>query len=157
MRILAIDPGPKRSAIIVWDGYDILEKGLCPNDEARDFVRRWMQPDQCLDAAVCERIASYGMSVGQDVFETCFVSGRFQQIADVAVSFYWLERREVKMHLCNSMKAKDTNIRQALIDRLGPAGTKKNPGPTYGIAKDLWAALAVAVTFYDTFAKRTPA
>jgi hypothetical protein len=36
-------------------------------------------------------------------------------------------------------------VRQALIDRLGPQGTKKNPGPTYGMRSHLWAALAVAV------------
>jgi hypothetical protein len=44
------------------------------------------------------------------------------------------------------MKAKDANIRQALIDKIGPQGTKKDPGPTYGISKDVWSALAIAVT-----------
>jgi hypothetical protein len=49
------------------------------------------------------------------------------------------------------MKAKDANIRQALIDIYGgndkAIGNKKTPGPLYGIKGDLWAALAVAVTF----------
>ena len=35
--------------------------------------------------------------------------------------------KEEKMNLCGSMKAKDSNIRQALIDRFGEVGTKKNP------------------------------
>jgi len=61
------------------------------------------------------------------------------------------------MNLCGVMKAKDGNIRQALIDRF-PAtgggkipqiGTKAKPGPLYGFSRDKWAALAVAVTFQD--------
>jgi hypothetical protein len=40
-------------------------------------------------------------------------------------------------------------VRQALIDRLGPQGTKKNPGPTYGMRSHLWAALAVGVYAWD--------
>ena len=50
------------------------------------------------------------------------------------------------------MKAKDSNIRQALIDRFGPVGTKKNPGWFYGVSKDVWAAIAVGgVTFHDLY------
>jgi hypothetical protein len=43
------------------------------------------------------------------------------------------------------MRAKDANIRQALLDLIGPQGTKAQPGPTYGIKSHTWAALAVAV------------
>ena len=59
------------------------------------------------------------------------------------------------MHLCNSVRAKDSNVRQALLDRF-PAtgggktpqiGTKSKPGPLYGFSKDMWAALGVALTF----------
>jgi len=54
-------------------------------------------------------------------------------------------RKDIKLHLCGTNKAKDANVRQALIDCLGPPGTKKSPGPTYGIKSHLWAALALAV------------
>jgi hypothetical protein len=53
------------------------------------------------------------------------------------------------MNLCNSMKAKDSNIRQALIDRFGEVGVKKAPGWFYGFKKDVWAAYAVGVTYLD--------
>ena len=58
------------------------------------------------------------------------------------------------MHLCGHPRAKDPNIRQALLDRFGPGrekalGTKKAPGALYGIKGDEWAALAVAITWWD--------
>ena len=63
-------------------------------------------------------------------------------------------RKDVKLHLCGSPRAKDSNIRQALIDRFGPGkekaiGLKKTPGPLYGVKSHVWAALAVAVTHLD--------
>ena len=80
------------------------------------------------DLLVIEMIASYGMTVGQTVFETCVWIGRFVEIASFNnIKFEYIYRKDEKMNLCYSMKAKDSNIRQALIDRFGPVGTKKNP------------------------------
>src|SRR5699024_5972970 len=100
---------------------------------------------------VVEMIASDGMPVGREVFETCLWIGRFIQAAGGAELVY---RRDVKLHLCGSARAKDANIRQALIDRFGPGrekaiGIKAQPGPLYGFKRDMWAALAVAVTYAD--------
>jgi hypothetical protein len=47
------------------------------------------------------------------------------------------------------MKAKDGNIRQALIDRFGVVGTKKNQGWFYGFSGDIWSAYAVGITYKD--------
>ena len=144
MRLLAIDPGPAESAYVIWDGA-ILQYGKLPNDD----IRRLFQ-ERYLTDAVCERIRSYGMPAGAELFETCEWAGRFWDVAySRGIDWHWLARKDVKINLCGSMKAKDANIRQALIDRLGPPGTKKQPGATYGISGDLWAALAVAVTFSD--------
>lgn len=99
---------------------------------------------------IIEMIASYGMAVGQTVFETCVWIGRFQEIADYkGKRIKYIYRKDEKMNLCYSMKAKDSNIRQALIDRFGEVGTKKNPGWFYGFKKDIWAAYAVGVTYCD--------
>jgi len=93
-----------------------------------------------------EMIASYGMAVGREVFETCVWIGRFIEAWHSPDDVRLIYRKDVKMYLCGTPRAKDANIRQALIDLLGPQGTKKQPGPTYGVKSHAWAALAVAVT-----------
>lgn len=90
------------------------------------------------------------MAVGKEVFETCVWIGRFSQIAesqDVEVEYIY--RKDEKINICNSMKAKDSNIRQALIDRFGEVGTKRNPGWFYGFKADIWSAYAVGITYLD--------
>lgn len=80
------------------------------------------------DTLVIEMIASYGMPVGKEVFDTCVWIGRFKQIAIMRnIKVEYIYRKDEKMNICHSMKAKDSNIRQALIDRFGEVGTKKNP------------------------------
>ncbi len=88
-----------------------------------------------------EMIASYGMPVGKEVFETVLWIGRFiEAVHPHPVALVY--RKDVKMHLCGTTRAKDPNIRQALLDRFGKEATK-------GIKKDMWAALGVAVTHLD--------
>ena len=102
------------------------------------------------DLLVIEMIASYGMPVGKEVFDTCVWIGQFKEIATMKnKKVEYIYRKDEKMNLCNSMKAKDSNIRQALIDRFGVVGTKKNPGWFYGFKKDIWQAYAVGVTYLD--------
>ena len=146
MRILALDPGTTETAFVLWDGRQVLEAEHWPNAEVRQVLigREY-------DLCACEMIASYGMAVGREVFETCVWIGRFVEVAREPVQLVY--RKDVKLHLCHSPRAKDANVRQALIDRIGPQGTKKNPGPTYGMRSHLWAALAVAVYAFDAKAK----
>lgn len=145
MNILAIDPGPVQSAI-VWLSSErrIIHAAIEKNDVVRCTLRGGHTVYPYHHVAI-EMIASYGMPVGAEVFETCTWIGRFEEAfndRDLAARYY---RKDIKLHLCGSNRARDSNVRQALIDLLGPAGVKKNPGPTYGIKKDMWAALGVAV------------
>ena len=91
-------------------------------------------------------IASYGMPVGAEVFETCVWIGRFFEAWTLPSVPRLVFRRDVKLHLCGTTVAKDPHIRQRLLDLIGPQGTKKAPGPTYGVRSHAWAALAVAAT-----------
>lgn len=147
MRILAIDPGNFQSGFILWDKSNrqqpILDKGIIPNESFRIL-------SYVPDVVVCEMIASYGMAVGETVFDTCVQIGVFkEQCQSLKIPFHTLTRLNVKMHICHSPKANDSNIRQALRDRFGKPGTKKDPGILYGVTKDMMAALAVCVTFND--------
>lgn len=90
------------------------------------------------------------MPVGKEVFDTCIFVGRFQQSWRDPNAVRLIYRRDVKLHLCGNARAKDSNIRQALIDKLGPAGTLRAKGPLYGVKSHAWAALAVAVTALET-------
>jgi hypothetical protein len=148
MTVLAIDPGSENSAYVLLDAAGrVLDHGLFANEIVLGVVR-----DSGADVLAVEMIASYGMAVGASVFDTCVWIGRFIQVRpDYLPALVY--RRDVKLHLCGNARAKDANIRQALLDLYGDGtrqvacGTKAKPGPLYGIKKDEWAALAVGVTY----------
>lgn len=153
MNILAIDPGNANSAYVFMSEGQVLEMDKLPNDDLLHMIDLipWH-----LDAFVIEMIASYGMPVGREVFETCVWIGRFIQRRND--THHLAYRKDIKLHLCGTTRAKDANIRQALLDRfpatgggkIPQVGTKAMPGPLYGIHSDIWAALAVAVYYSDT-------
>jgi hypothetical protein len=151
--LAAIDPGLTQSAVVVVDvdgpAIWIRYHAIANNAD----VLAWLRLRDERTPLVIEKIEGMGMAVGADVFETVYWSGRFAEAWPGAVSR--VTRRAVKLHLCGSSRAKDPNVRQALIDRFGPGraaaiGTSKHRGPLYEISADEWAALAVAVTAIDT-------
>ena len=77
-------------------------------------------------------------------------AGRFAEAAH-RVPVVLLPRRAVKLALCGDSRAKDANIRQALHRPLrrvgGGSAARQRPGPLYGISRDVWSALAIAVTY----------
>jgi hypothetical protein len=151
--VWAIDPGYTQSAWVLWCDDRPVRFGITDNATLVGLIRKnRAMAGPGIDMAV-EMIASYGMPVGREVFHTCVWIGRFLEAWGAARADL-VYRQEVKMHLCNSMKAKDGNIRQALIDRYGEPGTKKAPGRLYGVSKDVWSAIAVAVFYSDRKMRR---
>lgn len=150
--IFSIDPGNTESgyALIQMPDFKLLDFGKTTNEMLLDNL-----PDMIAgaDAFAIEMVASYGMAVGKDVFETCVWIGRFIQAAQKEHTLVY--RKDEKLCLCGSLKAKDSNIRQALIDRYAKfdfksgKGVKKNPDTFYGVSKDAWQAIAVGVTYYE--------
>ena len=153
--VFAIDPGNTESAYVVYEpaAHKVQSKGKVENEE---LVRIVSNANLHGFQVAIEMIACYGMPVGKEVFETCLFIGRLIQLCkDRGCEPVLVLRKSVKMHLCNSVRAKDGNVRQALIDKFEPTGGGKNPvvgikskpGPLYGFANDTWAALGVALTF----------
>ena len=161
--LMAIDPGDTQSAWVIYDlGIKrVVVAALEPNEQ---LLTRLAHPSKeifgCVppDVLVIEMVASYGMPVGRTIFDTVVWIGRFYEAWARSRADTWsqlLTRKSVKMHLCGSTKAKDSNIAQAIFDRYGgdskrAKGTKKAPGPLYGFHGDMFAALAVAITAAET-------
>jgi hypothetical protein len=143
--IFAIDPGPECSGWVLLDAVAlrVLDAGGVSDNHD---VLRWVQAGQEADVLALEMIDNMGMTVGKTTFDTVRWVGRYQQAWRDPDAVRLVYRRQVKAHLCNSARAKDSNIRQALLDFVGPPGTKREPGPTYGVHLHAWSALAVAVT-----------
>lgn len=154
MKILAIDPGNEQSAYVVYDTEtkQPVEFQILDNEVLRDFLTGDLIK---YDKLVIEMIASYGMPVGSTIFDTCVWIGRFiechKQVRRLKFNHQYIYRQEVKAHLCDDKRAKDTNVMWAIIDLYGgdkraAIGLKKTPGPLYGFKKDIWAAMGVALT-----------
>jgi hypothetical protein len=147
MIVLAIDPGYEQSAYVAFDGR-VLHHAIVPN-EALCVSLPVMARD--VDVVVLETIESFGMAVGRETFETVFYTGRFYEMVEGQRER--MTRRTVKLHLCQSARAQDANIRTALCDRFGgklaAIGTKAKPGPLWGIKSHEWSALAIAVVWHD--------
>lgn len=141
MTILALDPGTNDTGFCVFADARVFESGVRPNADMLQYVGTAFY-----DVLAIEMIASYGMPVGREVFETCLWIGRFKQAWRDPEAVRLIYRKDVKMHLCGTPRAKDANVWQALKDKLGEPGTKNAPGPLYGVTSHARAALAVAVT-----------
>jgi hypothetical protein len=154
--VLGIDPGTTQSGFVWLDNGVVTQSGVKDNGD----MLRWLDSDAVMQTSMMlgarlaiEMIASYGMPVGREVFETCVWIGRFVQAWHTPEEVQLVYRKDVKLHLCGNPRAKDPNVRQALID-LFPAtgggkcaqiGVKAKPGPLFGVSSHAWPALGVAV------------
>lgn len=159
--ILAIDPGSAESAYVVID--ENLKPIMFGKIENEELLTMICHGDfNICDKIAIEMIASYGMAVGKEVFETCVFIGKIIGYfeCNLITDITHIYRKDEKMNLCHSMKANDSNITQALIDRFAPGvrnkgkGTKKEPRWFYGFKKDIWQAYAVGITYYDMYLKK---
>jgi hypothetical protein len=146
MIILGIDPGTTKSAVAQWDG-----KRVTAVIKDNEILVKEFQQGFWGGFPVIEMVASYGMPVGKEVFETCVWIGRFiQALERNNPPTLRYTRNEVKMHFCHQTRGVDDGVLiRVLKDRFGEKGTKKNPGLTYGLKADMWQAFAIAVMAYD--------
>ena len=140
MSVLSVDPGPVQSGVVRFDGERVLFAGVMPNEDVLKIVA-----DDKGDVLAIEKIVSYGNVVDNSTFDTCEWIGRFQQAWACPEEVLKIKRRDVKTALGLRGSAKDKDVNAALLQVIGPKGTKKAPGPTYGVSSHAWAALGVAV------------
>jgi hypothetical protein len=152
MKILAIDPGSQSSAWVLWDGSRLLSFDLTGNESVLRMLESRVGLEGC--QLYIEMIGHYGrgMPAGREVFDTCVWIGRFTQAWKAPCTH--VLRPTVKTHICGASNANDANVRQAVWDRFGgrkaAVGTKKQPGPLYGVVKDIMQAFALALYVSDT-------
>jgi len=154
-KVFAIDPGPKQSAYVLLKyGWQILDKGLMDNHDLVSMVSAWnFDVHPHTSKLAIEYPRPRGQPMYTQLVDTICWIGRFIQ-ASRREDWLRVDRLKVKMELCGSARANDAAIRAAVLSRypaigggrLGQVGTKKDPGPLYGVRKDIWAALAVAIT-----------
>lgn len=149
--ILAIDPGPATCGLVVYDT-DAQRVTRAHAELTWPDVRHVLSEYLLSGAAVvCERTQAGPPST--DVVRTTEVVGRVMEWCDsTRTPLELLYRREVLATLGVSARgSKDARVRAALINLHGwtkdrAIGTRRAPGPLYGVTSHAWAALALAVT-----------
>ena len=158
--IFAIDPGPTHSAMVLFDECE--RKVVLSEAQATHETIIFMLQHDGIDnenlTVACEGLQCFGMPVGKETFETAYNIGELRYLCfDQGIAFKMVFRSEVKNFLCHSAQAKDSNIRQAILDRFPLIGGGKTPqignksklGLLYGVKKDMWSALALAITWCE--------
>ena len=149
---IGLDPGTTKTGWVVFDPKEeaVLHAGHDPNDFIMDLL------DTCGpgDKVFMECFAAQGMPLGESSIETVRWEGRFIERARTEVCR--ISRREIKVLICNSSRAKDANIRQALVDLYAYGhpnhgyGTVKEPSPLRclkGTSSHGFSALAVVTAW----------
>lgn len=159
MIVVALDPGSIESGYVVYDSESrtVTHAGRMDN-RALELRLAVAWAEWFVEAGVIEWTAPRGMPASADLFEALFWAGRFSLMLERTgvERVTRITRQQVKLALCGVTSAKDANVRGALIDRFGgvggkrvAVGVKSAPGPLYGVKRDAWAALALAVVFTD--------
>ena len=160
MRVLGIDPGPERSAWVLWDGERVCRFGADENLTVESGMRILERQERPVRLAMERPQAFYGPGVkpSPQLMETAFEAGTLYGAWPDSHTRLYLRFNEVSRHHTGRSGRPEPEIRAALLERIGPVGTKKNPGPLYGLkVKDHhFSALAVAVCAADRLSAQEP-
>jgi hypothetical protein len=159
MILLAIDPGPTKSAYVLWDTekHDFVRDddgksviGLAENHFVMGFVHEICTPHQGVRFPLPELVAietpqNYGNQMGRETLETLIFVGRLIEIV------YRLQSTTTKLYARPSIKGQvggrnDSEIRSSLIMRYGAS---RKGEKLEGVKNDIWAALALAVALEE--------
>jgi hypothetical protein len=162
MKILAIDPGSKKSGWVIVrtaDNGTISEIVLKGKTNNRDLETMIIDDDIGVQMVVIESVSGgWGETVADTVFETAYAVGRFQVCAEGIEGGQWQLLHRAHVAKAYRVKKSDATIRRAVINRYAPTsttdgkGNKAQPGFFYGMSADMWQAFALA----DAWCIRNP-
>lgn len=154
---IAIDPGNEESGWVVAlkDNSKLIYKNKDKNLILYKKFKEFIKNEQVLRVGI-EYPSSYGMPVNQTLLDTCTFCGILLQICkENNVSVDLIFRKSTKMFLCNSVRARDSEVNSRVREYIGEDYTIKKPNYYYwneeveknGGARyannDMYAALAV--------------
>lgn len=152
--VLSIDPGTTQSAwSVLLGGGEVSMFGKEPNESLLQALRAKGRGWHTVDFLVVEGMTSYGKPVGTEVFETLVWTGKFLEAWEPGETDR-ISRRDVKKVVCGTTHSRDSDVRRCVIERyseeaLDAIGTKKAPGPLFGVSGDVWAAIAVGLAWRE--------
>lgn len=153
--LLAIDPGTFASGWVLMEMETCRPVG-CGKTDNSELLSQIGEGELWAPQAVIEMMTSYGARVGRETLETCVWIGRFiQELVRQGTGTRTMYRRDVKLELIGSPRAKDKDLRQLMQDRFAYGvpnlgkGTKAEPGWFYGFHADVWQAYALGVAWLD--------
>lgn len=155
MRIFAIDPGSTHSGWVIFntDTKSVEHAGNDENQKIETLLES-VARNKSVDALLVEKPQLIGQQIWEQILDTCIWVGRYWKTWIFTVGFvgiYFYSSQEVKRTLLGRMNVPnaDSELRQFLLSYYGETGTKKAPGPTYGVSKHAWRALALVATFEE--------
>ena len=148
MWILAIDPGTTESAYVLYDGLP-REYGKVKNEVLNEMIAGFDVEEMAI-----EHVRGYGKRVGNELFDTCEWTGRFIEtfIRDNGGPVHRLARKRVAGACASALDGtpegygvsativNDSIVRTWMVQQFGEPD---------GLTKDMWQALALAVTFAE--------
>lgn len=143
MIILAIDPGNACSGVVRYDGTRALFAGVIENTDVLKIIA-----DDRSDVLAIELFVATNQRLGNESIETIHWGGRFHQASGDPDSVVLVPRLQVKKVLGLTHHDGDKQVNAALAARIGPKGTKAQPGPCFGVSSHSWAALGCAYVAY---------
>jgi hypothetical protein len=120
MKILGIDPGPEKSAAVVWNS-ETQQVPECFYEENTRLRNRYLADDSRATHVAIEGMHYQAMPMNRDMKMTAIWIGRFYDwfwSAGMSVT-YDLTSNDARCHLTRQTNLKEKEIKQALIWRFG--------------------------------------
>lgn len=149
MIVLGIDPGTRTSGVALYDSG--AARVVRPEKALDNLSTVDLITSERPDLVVCERVSAGSFS-GADYLRTSEVVGMvMQECRRRSIPLVLLYRRDVLRTLgVKAGAGADSRVRGRMIelhggDRFAAQGTRKGPGPLYGVASHAWQALGAAI------------